>query len=313
MGGADLQAFTVVTNFGLPHDIHGNTYSSESWNLVALLAVDQGLGLKELVSLKARALRQAEQLRKLEERSKGKLLVVTNRKHVEEIYQDRNDRPVGALLGLEGAHALEGDPEHVKELFGAGFRMMAPTHHFDNRIGGSNTGVNRGGLSVKGRQAVELMLELGIVIDLAHASSKTIDDVIELSSNRPKPVPVVVSHTGFRGLCDKDRNLSDEQIVKIAQTGGVVGVGLWNQALCGKASVEKIVEAIGYARDLLGGRVDNIALGSDFDGAVNAAFDVTGLRLVTKALLDDGSYSRLDIEKIMGRNVYRVLMQSLPG
>jgi len=142
-----------------------------------------------------------------------------------------------------------------------------------------------------------------ILVDLAHASAKTIDDVTAMATR-----PVVVSHTGVRGTCDNQRNLSDAQLKKIAATGGVIGIGFWDVATCGN-DARSIARAIRYTVGVVG--VDHVALGSDFDGAVVVPFDVSGLPLLTQALLEQG-FSEPDIAKIMGGNVFRLLRETLP-
>jgi len=130
-----------------------------------------------------------------------------------------------------------------------------------------------------------------------------IDDVLALATT-----PVVSSHTGVKGTCDNQRNLSDRQIRGIARTGGVIGIGVWNTAVCGKNAVA-MVRAMKYVRDLVG--IDHVALGSDFDGAVNAMFDVSGLSLITEELMNQ-KFTEEEIRKIMGENVVRVLLETLP-
>ena len=120
--------------------------------------------------------------------------------------------------------------------------------------------------------------------------------------------PVVSSHTGVQGTCQNQRNLSDDHIRGIAKTGGVVGVGFWDVAVC-DFSAEAIVKAIKYTADLVG--VDHVALGSDFDGAIEAPFDATGMPLITEERMKQG-FSEQDIRKIMGENTIRVLGQVLP-
>jgi membrane dipeptidase len=120
--------------------------------------------------------------------------------------------------------------------------------------------------------------------------------------------PLVVSHTGVRGTCDNNRNLSDEQLRAIAVKGGLIGVGFWEAATCGK-DAKAVARAIQHAVRVAG--VDHIALGSDFDGAVSMPFDTTGLVLITEALLEEG-FSESDVEKIMGGNLIRFLQENLP-
>ena len=207
------------------------------------------------------------------------------------------------LLGIEGAHALDGNLDNIDVLFDAGIRMMAPTHFFDNDIGGSAHGIQKGGLTEKGKEMVRRMEAKHMIVDVAHASAQTIDDVLAIATR-----PVVVSHTGVRGTCDNQRNLSDDQLKGIARTGGVIGIGYWDTASCGK-DAKAIAKAIRYAANLIG--VDHIGLGSDFDGAVVAPFDTTGLVQITDALIAEG-FSDEEIGKIMGRNVLRLLIQNLP-
>jgi microsomal dipeptidase-like Zn-dependent dipeptidase len=111
-----------------------------------------------------------------------------------------------------------------------------------------------------------------------------------------------------KGTCDNTRNLSDEQIKGIAATGGVVGIGYWETAVCGR-DAKAIARAIRYTANIIG--VEHVALGSDFDGAVGAPFDTTGVVQITDALISEG-FSEEEIRMIMGGNAIRVLMQSLP-
>jgi len=94
----------------------------------------------------------------------------------------------------------------------------------------------------------------------------------------------------------------------IARTGGVIGIGYWETAVCGK-DASAIAKAIRYAADLVG--VDHIGLGSDFDGAVTEPFDTSGLVQLTDALIAEG-FTDEEIGKIMGHNALRLLIQNLP-
>jgi membrane dipeptidase len=148
------------------------------------------------------------------------------------------------------------------------------------------------------------MENLGLIIDLAHASSQTVDDVLQITTR-----PVFVSHTGVQGTCDNARNLSDRQLQQIAQSGGVIGIGFWKTAVCGE-DVSAIVRAIRYVADEVG--VEYVALGSDFDGAVRVPFDAANLSQITQALQKEG-FTETEIERIMGLNVIRLLRQLLPA
>jgi membrane dipeptidase len=112
-----------------------------------------------------------------------------------------------------------------------------------------------------------------------------------------------------QGTCDNERNLSDRHIRGIADTGGVIGIGLFRWATCGKKLTDT-VRAMRYVADLVG--VEHVALGSDFDGAVTTVVDSSGLVMLTDALLKEG-FSEAEIAAIMGGNALRVFRQTLPA
>jgi microsomal dipeptidase-like Zn-dependent dipeptidase len=181
--------------------------------------------------------------------------------------------------------------------------MISPAHFFDTAFGGSAHGVEQGGLTVRGREMVRRMEARGLVLDLAHASMRTIDDALSIATR-----PVVASHTGVRGVRDNPRNLSDAHLDGIAATGGVVGIGFWPTA-CGGHDAAAIARSIAYAVARVG--VAHVALGSDWDGAVGVPFDAANVVRLTDALVDVG----LDddaVRAVMGENTLRVLAAGLP-
>jgi len=195
----------------------------------------------------------------------------------------------------------------VDTLFAAGFRMIAPTHFFDTEWAGSAHGVEKGGLTERGRALVRRLEERRILLDLAHASPRTIADAVALAQR-----PVVVSHTGVRGTCDNLRNLSDDELRGVARTGGVIGIGFWGRrgegAVCGE-DADAVARAIRYAVDVAG--IDHVGLGSDWDGTVSVPFDAAGLVELTDALLA-AEFSDEDVTKVMGGNAVRLLSTALP-
>ena len=169
---------------------------------------------------------------------------------------------------------------------------------------GSAHGARKGGLTDTGRELLSRLESAGIVLDLAHASSATIDDVLTLAAR-----PVVASHTGIHAVAPGIRNLPDDHVRGIAATGGLVGIGFWPVAT-GGTDVAAIARSIGAAIGLAG--AEHVAIGSDFDGAVTSPFDAGGLPLLTDALLAEG-LSDDDIAAVMGRNALRLLASSMPG
>ena len=297
-----LQAFSVVTKTPRKMNIERN--GSDTDNITALV-VAQGLPPATWNSLLARATYQADELRQQAGKSHGKVRVIGSRAQLRSFIAAREKDPalLAGWLTLEGAHALEGKLDNLDTLYRSGYRMAAPTHFFDTELSGSQHGLKKGGLTPLGRQWLRAMEQRKMIVDLAHASSATIDDVLTLAKR-----PVMVSHTGVRGTCANGRNLSDSQLKRIAAQGGLVGIGFWNTAVCGK-DVASIARAIKYTVKLIG--AEHVAYGSDFDGAVTTAIDATGLPRLTQALLDAG-LSEAQIRRVAGENVRDFLLKNLP-
>lgn len=112
----------------------------------------------------------------------------------------------------------------------------------------------------------------------------------------------------MKGTCNNTRNLSEKELKAIRVNGGIVGIGFWDSAVCGRDAAA-IVKAIRHAVNVIG--VDHVALGSDFDGTIEAPFDTTGVVQITNALLNAG-FREEEIRKIMGENVIRTLESFLP-
>jgi membrane dipeptidase len=301
-GNVALQGFTIVTKTPRNMNIDRNDDSTDN---ITLLSIVERWPIGAWGSLTARALHQAGRLHEAAARSNGRLTVITTSGDLDRYLQRRaTDANITAgFLGVEGAHALEGRLDNLEALFEAGIRMLAPTHLFDNGMGGSAHGVNKGGLTDSGRELIRRMESRKMLVDLAHASAKTFDDAVAMARR-----PIVVSHTGVTGTCDNARNLTDDQLRAVARTGGVVGIGYWETATCG-TDVQAIARAIGHAVKVAG--IDHVGLGSDFDGAVPEPFDTTGVLQITGALIAEG-FSESEIRAVMGGNVIRLLRTQLP-
>jgi len=301
-GNVALQAFTVVTKAPKGQNIERNPADSDQ---ITRLVLAQRWPPRTWSSLLERAIYQAGRLNEFAASEGQRFVLVRNREELDYLVAARaaNHKVVGGWLGIEGAHALEGDVENLDRLYDAGFRMIGLAHFFDNEFAGSAHGMEKYGLPDKGRELVQRMEAKHMIIDLAHTSPKTIDDVLKIAKR-----PVLVSHTGVKGTCDNQRNLSDAQLRAISANGGLIGIGYWVTAVCG-SEAPAIARAIRHAANIAG--VEHVALGSDFDGAVSTPFDASGLDQITQALLDTG-FSEADVRKIMGENVLRFLGENLP-
>jgi membrane dipeptidase len=301
-GGVALQAFTIVSKTPWFMNVSSNPSSGD---MLTVLLIAQRWPIATWSSLLERALYQAERLRETERRSHGTFRVIESRSELQRYAeQRRSDHALSAgYLGIEGAQVLEGRLANVQRLFDAGFRMMSPSHFFDTDVGGSAHGERKVGLSTFGHDVIAEMERLGMLVDLAHASAQTIDDVLAIAKK-----PVVFSHTGVKGTCDTPRNISDAALAGTAATGGLVGIGFFEGATCGR-DMPSVVRAIRYAVDRIG--AEHVALGSDFDGFVRTPIDASEMAALTDALLETG-FTEEQIRQIMGLNVERVLGQVLP-
>ena len=148
------------------------------------------------------------------------------------------------------------------------------------------------------------MNQLGIIIDVSHASPRMVDDILKISTS-----PILTSHTGVKGTMDNSRNLSDNHIISIAEGGGLIGVAYFKGAVSAPL-IPGIVDAMKYIKSIAG--VQCIALGSDYDGSIKAPFDITGLPLLVEEMIRQG-FSKLEIEAIMGGNMKRFMLKNLRG
>jgi membrane dipeptidase len=301
-GNVALQVFSMPTKTPRHMNIERNDDATDE---ILTLALAKRWPPATWRSLTARVLNFAAQAHRMASRSDGAFRLLRGRDGLAAYLADRAQDPTltAGLLSIEGAHALDDDPANVDAVFDAGIRMISPSHFFDTAFGGSAHGVEQGGLTALGREMVRRMEARGMVLDLAHASAATIDDALAMATR-----PVVASHTGVRGVCDNSRNLRDEQLRGIADTGGVVGIGFWDTASGGKEP-EWIARSIAYAVERIG--AEHVGLGSDWDGAVEVPFDAENLVILTEQLLRAG-LDEAAIRLVMGENVVRVLGEVLP-
>lgn len=218
------------------------------------------------------------------------------------------ENKISAILVVEGGHAIEDDLSKLDSLYNLGMRYLTITwnNSTDWAVSAKDSRSATVGLSDFGKQVIRHLDSLGVLIDVSHTGIKTIEDILAISKN-----PIIASHSGARALHDHYRNLYDDQIRAIANTGGVIGVVFYYPFLSGNSkSIQQVVDHIDYIKNLVG--IDHVSLGSDFDGIGNSL--ITGLEDVSKfpnltlELLKKG-YSREDIEKILSGNCMRVFNQ----
>ena len=302
-GNVALQMFTTVTKSPSGQNYDSNE-SGANDNITAL-AIVQRWPLKTWSSLFERAMYQANKIKDLEKRDPENFMLIESQYDLGIFLLKRVNNPkmVGGLIGTEGSHALDGNLENIERLYENSFRMMSLQHFFDNKLGGSLHGTSGAGLTEFGKQAIDEMQRLDIIIDVSHSSENVVKDVLSISNQ-----PLVISHTGFNGYCESPRNISDSLMVEIAEKGGLIGVGFWDAAVCDNTP-RSVAEAIIYGISLIG--AEHVALGSDFDGTITPGFDTSELVAITHELLELG-LGKEEIRKVMGENMLSFLQENLP-
>lgn len=304
-GGVALQVFTAVTKSPAGQNYEQN--SAEAFDNVTPLAIGQLWPIRTWASILERAIYQAAKLEDFEARSGGQLRIIRTQEDLDAVLEARANGTavVGGILGIEGAHPLEGTLENLDLIEAAGHRVIGLHHFFDNALGGSLHGESNLGLTEFGRAVIAEVEARGMILDLAHSSPQVARDAIEITN-----MPLIVSHTGIHSHCQVKRNFTDALMQQIAATGGVIGIGYWAEVACGQIDPAGIAAMILAGINVVG--EDHISLGSDFDGSVQTAFDTSELPALTHALLQAG-LTEDQITKVMGGNMVRVLRARLPN
>ena len=242
---------------------------------------------------------------------------------------DLDDPRLGLMLALEGCDALGGDPGALAELHALGVRMLSLTWNLANGFASGTADPDGPGLTARGRELLDAMAELGVALDLSHASERTFRQALEAFSG-----PVLVSHAACRALTDHPRNLSDEQLRALAGRDGVLGLMLIPLAIGPeRPTLERVSDHAEHAAAVMGS--EHVAFGGDFTRQIARAVGTTlpPEQLLTTLPLDEAleglvgpqDYPALTIALrargwegerlagILGGNLLRLLRRALPG
>jgi microsomal dipeptidase-like Zn-dependent dipeptidase/anthranilate/para-aminobenzoate synthase component II len=223
-----------------------------------------------------------------------------------DLYENKRHGRKSIMLGIENGLALGGELKNVEHFAQRGVVYITLCHNGDNDLCDSCRGCNtHNGISHFGEQVIREMNRQGLMVDLSHAGEKTFYDALEISQT-----PIVCSHSSCRALCDHPRNLTDDQMRRLAAAGGVMQVTLYNGFLRkeGEASIMDAIKHLEHAIHVMG--IDHVGLGTDFDGdgGIRGLRDSSELINFTRQLLVR-HYSERDIQKIWGGNFLRVMAQ----
>lgn len=254
------------------------------------------------------ALQILEKILATVEASCGRLRLIQNRTQLGELYSRGGQ---GLLISLEGADPLLGRLDLLEIFYRLGLRAIGLTHNHNSPAAGGCGAAPVEGLTSHGRQLLDRMSTLGVLLDTAHLGRKAFEQALECYRG-----PVVNSHSCCQKFVPGERNLEDVQLRALAETGGLAAVTFVPKFLVTPATApctsQDVFRHLEHMVEVAG--IDAVAVGSDFDGVEQLPDDLKDPRdlanLVQRML--DAGWSESDVAKVMGGNWLRVLGSVLP-
>jgi membrane dipeptidase len=231
-----------------------------------------------------RALRRAEAYHRLV-REEPRLRLV---ERVDDVAAAKREGQVGLLLCTQNARLIEDRLERLETMRRVGFRTVQLTYNERNFIGDGCAEPTDAGLSRFGREVVRALAEAGLVMDLTHAGHRTAVEALALAG-----APAIVSHANPRALYDNPRNVHDDVIRAVADTGGAIGCTLpspfnWPGGDAPPPTLANFVRAVEHVIDLVGD--DHVAIGSDIVVTAGAYPAELSAQLRSDLYLVSGAY-----------------------
>lgn len=230
----------------------------------------------------------------------------------DDIDKNYEDGKISILVSIEDSGPVEGDLERIKDLYNRDIRMMSLTWNYENCFGYPNSEdpqIMNKGLKKFGIEAIELMDELGIIIDISHLSDGGAYDVFKYSKN-----PIVATHSNARTIVNHPRNVTDDMIRKLSETGGIIGLNFCGEFL-GDDEVSNVKNMVRHVKHIIKiGGIECMAMGTDFDGDIddgNMEIQNIGEMERLEIGLRKEGYTYDEIEKIFYKNALRVFKEVL--
>ena len=231
----------------------------------------------------------------------------------EDIRKNAEAGKISGMLTIEEAGCCKGSLGVLRRMYELGVRMMTLTWNHENELASPNVVPGNGpiwpcmpntetGLKEKGFEFLAEMERLHIIADVSHLSDKGFWDIAEHSTR-----PFAASHSNCRALCDVPRNLTDDQLRSLAQTGGTVGLNLYPPFLGGRADFDTLRAHLEHMLTLCG--EDHVALGGDLDGCDELARGFTDVSSWASfyAYLQAAGYPADLLDRIFFRNLLQLL------
>jgi membrane dipeptidase len=250
--------------------------------------------------------------------------MVFSYQELEGVLNQDGDKPIAVIHNIEGAHTLDGDLDNLGRLYDRGVAYLTLAHFYENEAvhpvfpypeSVQLLGCFRGdrnpaaGLKPFGVQVVEKMMELGMILDISHCTPIARQQIYDIVDER---MPLIASHVGAYAVNPSPYNPTNEEIKKIAESGGVVAVIFMNYWLMPhetKRGLNYISRTINHFVNVAG--LEGVAVGTDFDGFTDPPDDLkdaSELPKLTQRLIADG-YNQAAIARILGGNALRVLRE----
>ncbi|MEG2539443.1 MAG: membrane dipeptidase [Clostridium sp.] len=213
---------------------------------------------------------------------------------------------VSAFITIEEGGALEGKLENLDYFYNKGVRLIGLTWNFENTLGFPHL-INEP-LKRFGKEAVEKMHDMGIIVDVSHLSDKGFEDVYNISKSYNKPF--IASHSNSRVLTNHSRNLTDDMIRKIGESGGLIGLNFAADFL-GTSKISTTEDIVKHMKHIKNkGGIDCLAFGSDFDGIDNEVeiVDAAAMKNLQEILIEKG-FTQSETDKIMFKNPERIIKE----
>lgn len=229
-----------------------------------------------------------------------------------DLLKNWSENKISAFLTIEDGAAIDGDFDRIKYYYENGVRLITLTWNFENCFGYPNsTDINKMQLGLKdfGKEAIEYMNELGIIIDVSHLSDGGFYDVLEISKK-----PFTASHSNARELTPHPRNLTDDMIKKLANAGGICGLNFCNSFLSeaddSYSRISDMVHHLNYLKNK--GGEEFVALGSDYDGISNEV-EISGPHEMYRLFdaLSKSGWTPRQLDKLSHKNAIRFIKDTL--
>ncbi len=229
-----------------------------------------------------------------------KLLCDAKKYSIDLLTSNNSFKDYNLIFTIENGRILKNDLSVIDYLAKCSVRMLTLTWNAENCIGGGADSPHKG-LSSFGKACIKKLEENNIIVDISHASDKTLSDVLSIANK-----PVVASHSDSRTVCNHRRNLSDEFFIEITKRGGIVGINFHRDFLSEDPASASIKDVLLHTEHFLSlGGEDSISIGSDFDGS-DIPKDLNNLQKIPnlyESFLKIG-YNEQLVQKIMYTNAY---------